>query len=85
MSEYNQQFDSFDQRVNKASSWLTRRGIRVHAICYDTQGRLVSNGGDFMRARDENAFPVRWIWPDQVARIAADPEYEAAIGRLVTA
>jgi len=71
MAEHNQQFKSFQEWVNKASSWLTRRGPNVQAICYDAKGRHCRNGGDFMRARDEDAFPVRWIWPDQVAEMAA--------------
>jgi hypothetical protein len=69
MSEQNQQFDTFDQWVNKASSWLTRHPLYcqgVHALCYDTKGRLCTCGGDMMRARDEKAFPIKWIWPDQI-------------------
>jgi hypothetical protein len=81
MSEHNQQFDSFEQWVNKASSWLTRHheyydaehskakgwaGYHFTAMCFDAKNRRCRNGGDFMRARDENAFPVRWIWPDQL-------------------
>lgn len=70
MAELDQSFASFDQWVNKASSWLTRRGPHVHAVCFDTKGRACLNGGGFMKARDENAFPVRWLWPDQIARLA---------------
>jgi len=70
MAEYNQQFDTFQQWVNKASSWLTRRGSGISVICYDTKGRVCRIGGDFMRARDEGAFPVRWIWPEQAANLA---------------
>lgn len=69
MAEHNQQFDTFTEWCNKAPSWLTRRGTDVHAICYDAKGRLCTIGGDFMRARDENAFPVKWIWPDQVVEV----------------
>ena len=69
MAEHNQQFDSFIQWVNKASSWLTRhpryhpKHFRVR--CVDAVGRVCQNGADFMRARDEDAFPIRWTWPDQ--------------------
>jgi hypothetical protein len=70
VAEHDQQFDSFQQWVNKASSWLTRRGQFVRAVCFDTQGRACPNGGAFMRARDEGAFPVRWLWPDQIAALA---------------
>jgi len=74
MAEHNQQFDDHGQWVNKANSWLTRHPDyrpqghhnSFRAICFDTKGRLCRNGGDFARARDEDAFPVRWLWPDQV-------------------
>ena len=70
MSERDQQFDTFEEWVNKASSWLTRRGPIENAVCFDTRGRACRCGGDFMRARDEGAFPVRYLWPDQVAALA---------------
>lgn len=69
MAEHNQQFDSFEQWVNKASSWLTRHpsydGNKFRAICHDQKGRCCQNGKDFMLARDENMFPITWRWPDQ--------------------
>ena len=83
MAEHNQQFDSFTQWVNKASSWLTR--YEGTAICYDTKGRQCKNGGDMMRARDDASFPVRWIWDWQVAEQMAsqqrDPHEEREQGR----
>lgn len=42
------------------------RGAHFTALCFDQQGRRVRNGGDFQRAEAENAFPVWWIWPDQI-------------------
>ena len=99
MSGHNQQFDSFDQWVSKASSWLTRhpsynntehatatgdkgwRGDHFAAICFDAKGRRCKRGYDFTRAHDEGAFPVRWIWPDQVialAMAAPSPQQGAA-------
>lgn len=73
MAEHNQQFDDFTQWVNKASSWLTRHPDYnekcFKAICFDAKGRHCKMGGDFMRARDENTFPVRWLWPDQIGEI----------------
>lgn len=51
------QFTTFDTWVNKASSWIDR-----NAVCVDAKGRRCLNGGDFMRARDEDAFPVRFFW-----------------------
>ncbi|WP_420104526.1 hypothetical protein [Bosea sp. (in: a-proteobacteria)] len=81
-----QRFDTFDQWVSRASSWLTRhpehnntelgeekgwRGHHFTAMCFDTLGRRCRNGGDMMRARDEGAFPVWWIWPDQIVEIVS--------------
>jgi hypothetical protein len=37
-------------------------GYPLSAICVDTLGRRCANGGDFMRARDEGTFPVRYFW-----------------------
>jgi hypothetical protein len=69
MAEHNQQFDSFEQWVNKASSWLTRHplydGKTFRATCVDAKGRWCFGGKEFMRARDEGAFPITWRWPDQ--------------------
>lgn len=72
MTEQNQQFEHFPTWVNMASSWLTRRGPHVHAVCIDAKGRACLMGKDFMRARDEDAFPVRWLWPEDVVALAAD-------------
>jgi len=82
MAENDQKFDSFTQWVNKASSWLTRHDDyhpeRFRAICYDSKGRRCAIGGDFMRARDEGTFPVSWLWPDQIAEMAAKlAQYES--------
>ncbi|MBF2715689.1 phage Gp37/Gp68 family protein [Agrobacterium vitis] len=46
------QFTTFDQWVNKASTWING------GICLDRTGRQLKIGGDFMRARDEGTFPV---------------------------
>ena len=69
MAEHNQQFDSFTQWVNKGSHWLMRRHPD-RAVCFDSIGRVCANGGDFMRARDESTFPVHYLWPDQIAKLA---------------
>jgi hypothetical protein len=76
-----QRFDTFQEWVHHASRWLTNhpeynntehgdekgwRGNHYTAICFDAKGRICRNGADFMRARDEDQFPVRWIWPDQI-------------------
>jgi protein gp37 len=47
-----QQFATFDQWVNKASTWING------GICLDSDGRQLQIGADFMRARDEGKFPV---------------------------
>lgn len=70
MSEQDQSFSSEQEWVNKGRSWLTRRGPNVRAICYDTKGRHCSSGFDMARAQEEGAFPVRYIWPDQVGELA---------------
>lgn len=46
------QFNSFEQWVNKASTWVNG------GICLDTDGNELKIGADFMRARDEGKFPV---------------------------
>lgn len=64
MAEHNQQFDTFEQWVSKAEWWLTRRGSLVRATCIDQKGRICQIGKHFMLARDEGAFPVVWVWPE---------------------
>lgn len=60
------EFKSFDDWVNFATARLTgttdEDGFEVAAICVDAKGRRCSKGGHFMRARDEDAFPVRYFW-----------------------
>jgi hypothetical protein len=51
------QFTTFDTWVGKAPTW-----IDGSAVCIDAKGRRCLIGRDFMRARDENAFPVRFFW-----------------------
>ncbi len=83
-----QRFDTFNQWVAWARSWLTchesynntehgdAKGWRGHhftAMCFDSLGRRCRQGSDFMRARDEGAFPVWWIWPDQIPLLASRP------------
>jgi len=43
------------------------RGEHFTALCFDQLGRRCRNGGDMRRADEENAFPVWWVWPDQIA------------------
>lgn len=80
-----QSFASHSEWVNKATRYLTAhpeylntehdgpkkgwRGNHFTALCFDQQGRRCRNGGDFQRAQDEGAFPVWWVWPDQIAEL----------------
>jgi hypothetical protein len=49
-------FRTFDEWVNKATSWIGG----TNPLCADAKDRVCRNGGDMMRARDEGAFPVRF-------------------------
>ena len=64
-----QQFDTFEQWVTYASSVLTSHPDYdenfFRAVCFDSLGRRCQIGRDFMRARDENTFPIKWWWPDR--------------------
>lgn len=46
------------------------RGNHFTALCYDQKGRRVRRGGDFQSAEDDDAFPVWWVWPDQIPQLA---------------
>ena len=50
------EFACFQTWVNKATSWIGGQ----NPLCVDAKDRICRNGGDFMRARDEGAFPVRF-------------------------
>ena len=68
MSAKNQRFETFQEWVDHASTWLTSHPYYAPSFrvsCFDTLWRPCRSGADFMRARDENTFPVRWWWPDQ--------------------
>ncbi len=78
MSERDQKFEFHQQWVNKASSWLTSRGPNVRPICFDTVGNVCSTGTDFRNAKDNDTFPIRWVWPDQVAEHFAKMHRQAA-------
>ncbi len=64
-----QQFNNFNEWVTYASSVLichpNYNERFFTAICFDTLGRRCYTGKQFMRARDEGTFPIRWWWPDQ--------------------
>lgn len=53
-------FRSFTEWVNKARSWFrTCRVPSCDTVCIDAKGRICRTGKQFMRARDDGAFPVR--------------------------
>lgn len=47
-------------------------GEHFTALCYDQQGRRCRDGSDFQRAQAEDAYPVWFIWPDQVAKLVIE-------------
>ncbi len=70
--EWAGQFDTFDDWVSHASRAFTgvtgSVGEPLSPFCVDAQGRRCHVGADFMRARDERAFPVRYFWTGSVQR-----------------
>lgn len=53
------EFDSFSRWVNKAQGWFLQRGLTSKdVVCLDAKGRICRIGADFMRARDDDSFPV---------------------------
>ncbi len=60
------EFRDFSDWVSFASARLSgcegSVGQEVPAICVDAKGRRCHVGKDFQRARDEDAFPVRYFW-----------------------
>ena len=46
-----------------AKGW---RGHHFAALCFDQKGRRCRIGADFMRAEKDGAYPIWWIWPDQI-------------------
>lgn len=83
-----QSFSSHQDWVNRASRVLTAhpkyfntehdgpetgwRGEHFTALCFDQKGRRCRIGADMRRAKDEGAFPVWWIWPDQIAELVME-------------
>ena len=54
------QFASFDGWVSGAQRAWRSRGVRSDdTLCIDAAGRICRIGGDFRKARDDNAYPVR--------------------------
>ncbi len=54
------EFDSFDHWCDTAQMQFARAGVRGgQCICVDAFGRVCTKGAEFMRARDEDRFPVK--------------------------
>jgi hypothetical protein len=52
-------FRDFDDWCNTARWQFEREGMHsVDALCVDAKGRVCTKGKEFMRARDDGAFPV---------------------------
>ncbi len=62
-TEADGQFDSFQQWVNHAASWIGWGGYK----CFDAKGRPCRRGADFMLAREEKQFPVKFYAPEKFA------------------
>jgi hypothetical protein len=76
------EFRSFDDWVSFASKRLTDAGrtdttyaTDIPAVCIDAKGRRCTNGGHFMKARDEDAFPVRFFWDMRPTTDCLCPEH----------
>lgn len=52
------QFSSMQNWISKATSWIGGE----NALCVDAKNRICRNGGDFQRAHDESAYPVRFYF-----------------------
>lgn len=58
LGEFLFEFTSFDKWCDHAQSYF--RGIRPDSfLCIDAKGRICRIGREFMRARDDNSFPVK--------------------------
>lgn len=50
------EFTSMEQWIHKATSWIGG----TNPLCADAKDRVCRNGGDFKRAKEENAYPIRF-------------------------
>jgi hypothetical protein len=74
------EFHSHQDWVNRAQRTLSVQEHMPKAICVDAMGRRCHIGKDMARARDEDAFPVRYFWecepvaaPVQAEQAQAEP------------
>lgn len=75
------EFTSYQQWVNKGSSWLASPEHR-RAMCIDAIGRRVAIGADFMRAREEGTFPVYFFWECELPIVPESDQLSAANARI---
>lgn len=73
------QFHSYQEWVNKAQTRLASPDHR-RAMCVDAKGRRCAIGADFMLARDEGAFPVRYFWECELVAAPAVIDQPTAAG-----
>lgn len=69
------QFDSHDDWKKNKHRLMVHpnfHDVLFRPHCYDTMGRLCDSAVDFRRAQIENAFPVKWVWPDEIGNLAND-------------
>lgn len=78
------QWDTFEDWVNTASRTIAKHmsptnsvGYAQEAVCIDSKGRRCDIGKDFMRARDDDSFPVFYFWNCEPV-IKAAPYHRAA-------
>lgn len=72
-------FRSFNDWVNNAQSrFACYSATARNTICVDAKGRVCLSGKEFMRAHDEDAFPITVYWAlcDHVEPRLAEREAE---------
>lgn len=71
-------FETYKEWQNKAKGWYQSFGASSrNAIAIDQHGRICHQGGHFMRARDDQAFPVVVYLLDCEARLPTAEELTA--------
>lgn len=59
-ADYRGEWSSFDRWCDCASKDIGPRSGIAHPLCVDAVGRVCFIGKQFMRARDEGTFPVKF-------------------------
>lgn len=71
------EFYCFQMWVNKATSWIGG----TNPLCADAKNRICRNGADMMRARDEDAFPVRFWFGEGPIKTKKELRKSQAVAR----